>query len=177
MELAFNHLYLILPLCSDHLHPTHTVRWPPVLLSADGRPCSAPLPPVRSARRCCMKYCITTECPREGYGPEGVHHDHCLSLGRGGGRPQRREAKGVAVPPLEATRGRGRGWPQRPERAPVTTRISGSSCGRESLSVTGYTGFSDEHAAEHGVRSGRRQLPVRSGMTKPGASYCHNLPK
>jgi len=37
LELAFNHIYLILPIRSDHLHPAHTVRWPPVLLSADGR--------------------------------------------------------------------------------------------------------------------------------------------
>ena len=75
----------------------------------------------------------------------------------------------VAVPVPEATRGRGSGWPQRPERPPVTTRISGSSCGRESLSVRMCTGHSDEHDAEHGGRSGREQLPMRSDATKSGS--------
>jgi len=31
------------------------------------------------------------------------------------------------------------------------------------------TGFSDEHDAEHGARSGREQLPVRSEATKSGS--------
>ena len=90
---------------------------------------------ARTARRCCMKHCDTTECPREGYGPKGIHHDHCLSPGRGGGCPIRARSEGGSSAPLEATRGRVNGWPQRPERVPVTTRISGSSCGRESSSV------------------------------------------
>jgi len=83
----------------------------------------------------CMKHCGSRECPREGYGPKGIHHDHCLSDGRGGGRPIRARSVGGSSAPLEATRGRESGWPQRPERAPVTTRISGLSCGRESSSV------------------------------------------
>ncbi|HNL85820.1 MAG TPA: hypothetical protein PKH71_01545 [Methanoregulaceae archaeon] len=110
---------------------------------------------ARTARRCCMKYCITTECPREGYGPKGIHHDHCLSRGRGGGCPIRARSEGGSSAPLEVTRSRERGGPQRPERVPVTTRISGSSCGRESLSVRGYTRHSDKHDAKHGVRSGK----------------------
>jgi len=64
-------------------------------------------------------------------------------------------SEGGSSAPLEATRGRGSGWPQRPERVPVTTRISGSSCDRESLSVRGYTRHSDEHDAKHGVRGGK----------------------
>ncbi|MGV8087446.1 MAG: hypothetical protein ACP5NU_00100 [Methanomicrobiales archaeon] len=61
--------------------------------------------------------------PREGYGPKGIHHDHCLSPGRGGGRSIGARSGGGSSAPLEATRGRVNGWPQRPERAPVTTRI------------------------------------------------------
>ncbi len=90
----------------------------------------------RTARRCNTKHCITTECPKEGYGPKGIHRDHCLSPGRGGGRPIGARSGGGSSAPLEATRGRVNRWPQRPERAPVTTRISGSSCGRESPSVS-----------------------------------------
>ncbi len=47
--------------------------------------------------------------------------------------------------------------PQRPEH-------------RESMSVTGYTEHSDEHAAKHDARSGMRHLPARNEMKKPGAS-------
>ncbi|GEM_PF-2195585 len=85
-------------------------------------------------------------------------------------------SEGGSSAPLEATRGRGSGWPLRPERAPVTTRISESSCGRESLSVNVCTIHSDKHYAKHGVRSGSEQLPVRNEMTKPGASsFINNL--
>jgi hypothetical protein len=48
----------------------------------------------------------------------------------------------------------------------VTTRISGSSCCRESPSVRGYIGYSDKHDAEHGVRSGRKRLQAKSGTMK-----------
>lgn len=76
----------------------------------------------------------------------------------------------------KATRDRMNTRPQRPERAPITTRISGSSCGRESLSVIVCIGYSDEHDAKHGARSGRGQLPARNEMTKPGASsFINNL--
>jgi len=47
-----------------------------------------------------MKHCDTiSNGPRQGYDPNGIHHDYCLSNGRGGGRPIGRGAKGVAVPP------------------------------------------------------------------------------
>ena len=84
--------------------------------------------------------------------------------------PFRTRSEGSSSAPLETTRVRGRGWSRRPERAPVSTHISGSSCGRESLSVRGCIGHSDKHAAKHGTRSGREQRPVRNEMTKPGAS-------
>ncbi len=80
-----------------------------------------------------------------------MHHDHCLSLGRGGSRPIGARSEGGSSAPLEATRGRVNGWPQRPERQ-------------------SRKGHSDKHDAKHGARSGREQLPVRNEVTKPGAS-------
>ncbi|MCU0628746.1 MAG: hypothetical protein MUE45_04585 [Methanoregulaceae archaeon] len=44
-------------------------------------------------------------------------------------------SEGGSSAPLEAMRGRESGWPQRPERATVTTCISGLSCGNETLTV------------------------------------------
>ena len=84
--------------------------------------------------------------------------------------PSGRGAKGVAVPPWKRREAGGAGRPQRPERAPVTTRISGLSCGRESLSVIVCTTHSDEHAAKHGARSGMDQATTRSGSTTPWPS-------
>jgi len=83
-------------------------------------------------------------------------------LGEEEADPQDEERGTVAVPVPEAMRGRGSGWPQRPEQAPVMTHIGGSSCGRESLSVRVCTGNSDEHAAKHCAKSGREQAKARS---------------
>ena len=79
---------------------------------------------ARTARRCCMKYCDTTECPRRGYGPKGVHHDHCLSLGEEEAVLSGRGAKGVAVPPWKRREAGGVGGHSGPKRAPVTECIS-----------------------------------------------------
>ncbi len=114
-------------------------------------------------------------CPREGYGLKGIHHNHCLSPGRGGGRPIGSRSEGGSSAPLEATRGRGSGWPQRPEQR----WLPSASARDRALRVTerqSHKGHSDKHDAKHGARSGREQLPVRNEMTKPGASSYHDQP-
>lgn len=46
----------------------------------------------------------------------------------------------------------------------------------ELSSVRGCKEHSDEHAAKHGARSGKEQLPVRNEMTNPGAlSFIVNV--
>jgi len=89
---------------------------------------------------------------------KGIHHDHCLSYGGGGGCPLIARSEGVAVPVPKAKRGRESGRPQRPERASVTTLISESSCGCESLSATDHIEQNDNN----GVRSGKEKAKARS---------------
>jgi len=77
-----------------------------------------------------------------------------------GGRPIRARSEGGSSAPLEATRGRECGWPQRPERA-----LAG-----ESLSAI-LPSFTATNTLRSMVRvAGKEQLPVRNEMTKPGAS-------
>ena len=67
----------------------------------------------------------------------------------------RARSEGGISAPLEVTRGRVNGWPQRPERQ-------------------SRKGHSDKHDAKQGARSGREQLPARSKTTERGASSFIN---
>ncbi len=111
----------------------------------------------------------TQNAPEKGMARRAVFMITASPLGEEEASHQGRGAKGVAVPP----------WKRR-EAGGVGGNNSLSSAGYrlhqhevercESISLSCYLDHSDEHDAEHGVRSGKEQLPVRTEMTKPGAS-------
>ena len=94
----------------------------------------------------CMKPCGSRECPREGHGPKGIHHDHCLSRGRGGSRPTRARSEGGSSAPLEVTRGWGSG---------KTISSQGAAIKREGTTgLNGVVHSSDSHRSTRSWQSG-----------------------